>query len=80
MSMNNIIALFEFSFKNDENIKLGFFRRLIGIVRVFADDIISTSWPTLVKNCDNPSTSCAIPPMPPDVGEINSIFIGKKSD
>jgi hypothetical protein len=50
------------------------------MVKVFADDITSTSWPTPVKNCDNPSTCCAIPPMPPDVGEINSIFIGKKSD
>ena len=54
--------------------------RLIGMVNVFTDDKISTSWPTPVKNCDNPSTCCAIPPIPPDVGEINNIFNGKKLD
>jgi len=80
MCMNKIIAILNLVFKNDENIKLGFFRRLIGIVKVFADDIISTSCPSPVKNCDSPSTCCAIPPIPPDVGEINSIFIRKKSD
>ena len=38
------IALLSLGIKqNDENIKLGFFRRLIGMVNVFSDDIISTS-------------------------------------
>ena len=67
-------------FRNDESIKLGFFSRLMGTVKVFADDMTSTWWPDTVKNCDKPSTCCAIPPIPPDVGEINNIFNGKKSD
>ena len=63
-----------FALNEEEIIKLGFFNPLIGIVKVFSEDMISTIFPLFSRKFFNPCTCCAIPPIPDCVGDIRRIF------